>query len=100
MNYPAWVALSGGTRRAADGAANAMKAAPDTAKVILQIEGDVREAGVSSPSLIAVAEGPGSPHVLVEGHHRGTGYLRALEADSTVDVYVGYVNDLSSWKWI
>ena len=94
-NYPNWTALSGGTRRVVDGAAN-IDLCGDAKLVdrIRAVAASVRR-GHRFPELVAVDEAGGN-HVLVEGHTRATAYAIAWPKDG-VRVLIGSSVRMSEW---
>jgi hypothetical protein len=97
---PEWSDLSKGSRLVRDGARylGETQAAEASKPHILEIEKRVN-AGEGHAPLIALSEGINQPHILLEGHKRATAYLRVRGADETVEVLVGYADDLSPWEY-
>jgi hypothetical protein len=94
-NYPNWTALSGGTRRAVDGAANIDRCGDERLVArILAVAAAVR-AGRSFPELIAMEDG-GAGYVLVEGHTRATAYAIAWPKDS-IQMLIGSSARTTEW---
>lgn len=82
IDYDYWVELSGGSRLAADGAANAQAGAAPfgiPSDGFLEL-GDALATGARVPELILVTAGPDQPLVVLEGHARLTAYLVRPEA--------------------
>jgi hypothetical protein len=98
-NFPSWVELSGGSRRAVDGAMNldAIQTDEDIAgnvqAVVELIKGDH-----TFPDLIAVQTDT-RDLVLIEGHTRATAYAVSLPASPTL-LIVGSSSKISQWRWI
>jgi hypothetical protein len=95
---PPWTTFSKGSLMVSDGAAN-LDPAEDANANIRAVERAV-VAGKAFPALIATAQGKDDLHVLLDGHTRATAYVRALAPNETVQVIVGYVGDLSGWRWL
>lgn len=94
-----WIALSGGSLLVRDGASNAATEPLDEArKHILTVALGIHQ-GATFPPLIATTAGEDKIHILLEGHTRASAYVRALEGNDTCEVIVGYVTDLSEWRW-
>ena len=94
-NYPAWIRLSGGSRKVVDGAKNIGSIAVDE-EVISGIHA-VAEAvknGQRYPELIAVESA--NDIILVEGHIRATAYVLAA-LDEEVEVILGTSLMMHNW---
>ena len=94
-NYPAWIKLSGGSRKVVDGAKNIGSIAVDE-EVISGIHA-VAEAvknGQRYPELIAVESA--NDIILVEGHIRATAYVLAA-LDEEVEVILGTSLMMHNW---
>jgi hypothetical protein len=100
--YPAWVRLSGGTRRVIDGAANIdrLSIVRDDDRVLNE---EIRalaltiERGWTYPELIAV-EGPNEAIILVEGHSRATAAVYA-RTTRPLAVLLGSSRNMRQWRW-
>lgn len=94
-----WIMLSGGSLLVRDGASNAATEPLNAAKEhILAVARDISR-GATFPPIIAATEGEDQVHILLEGHTRASAYVRALDWCDTCEVIVGYVSDLSGWRW-
>ena len=93
-NYPTWTALSGGTRRVADGARH-LHTHPTAENADQNVPGVIQalRKGTTFPPLIAASNGDG-PLVLIEGHTRATAYLIA---GTPTDVIVGTSPHMTEW---
>jgi len=95
-----WTTLSKGSLLVHDGAANVQTVPAEYANAnILAVERAI--AGHQAfPPLIATAQATDDRHFLLEGHTRASAYVRALAPNETLQVIIGYVADLSGWRWL
>ena len=96
-NYSDWIALSGGTRRVIDGAANVQQSS-DKRRVepILGMAARLK-AGDKFPELIAVREGE-QDFVLLEGHARATAYA-IVRPEHNLQAIVGSSPTIATWAF-
>ena len=100
INYPYWNELSGGSRLAADGAANVRRG-----KVVMgQSNKPFNEAAKHVakhgffPKMILISTQPGAPIMVLEGHLRLTAYLMAPEGiPNKLIAIIGYCPDFKDW---
>jgi hypothetical protein len=97
-NYPAWLKLSGGTRRVIDGAANInlIDLGDGTNAHILAVAADVR-IGKKYPELIGVA-GENDDLILLEGHTRATAYA-LTQLPERIECIVGSSPTMRTWAF-
>jgi len=94
-NYPAWIKLSGGSRKVVDGAKNIGSVAVDEHAISgIQAVAEAVRMGQRYPELIAVEAANGI--VLVEGHIRATAYVLAAP-DLEVEVILGTSLMMHNW---
>jgi hypothetical protein len=86
------------SRLVSDGARNETSIAEGVNEHIRAIVVTI-QAGKKFPWLIAAAEGEHECHHLIEGHARATAMVRTRSPHWTERVIVGYVPDLSKWRW-
>jgi hypothetical protein len=93
--YPAWIDLSGGSRKVVDGAKNIGSVAVDEQTISdIQAVAEAVKKGQRYPELIAVEAADGI--VLVEGHIRATAYVLAA-LDLEVEVILGTSLMMHNW---
>jgi hypothetical protein len=97
-NYPAWVKLSGGTRRVVDGAANldSIDLGDGTNAHILAVAADVR-AGKRYPELIGVTD-ENKDVILLEGHTRAAAYA-LTRLPEQIECIVGSSPTMRTWAF-
>ena len=97
-NLPAWVRLSGGTRRIADGANNVglVHVNDNINRHIEEIATEI-EKGRVFPDLIC-ADALNGQYVLIEGHARATAYELSGKPD-VFGVVVGVSKSIREWCW-
>jgi hypothetical protein len=100
IDYDYWVELSGGSRVAADGAANARAGAAPfgvSSDGFLELA-DALAAGARVPELILVTAGDGHRVVVLEGHARLTAYLVRPDAvPDEVEALLGTSEAFVGW---
>ena len=104
-NVPAWVMLSAGTRRVADGAANLTRSnivseSRQSINAAIHVLADeIRQQGLFFPPLIVVTDHARPQRiVMLEGHTRATAIVHAL-VDTTIPVLVGSSATMHQW-WV
>jgi hypothetical protein len=97
-NYPAWVKLSGGTRRVMDGAANvdSIDLGDGTNAHILAVAADVRT-GKRYPELIGVTD-ENEDVILIEGHTRATAYA-LTQPPEQIECIIGSSPTMRTWAY-
>lgn len=96
-NDPAWVKLSGGTRRLIDGANNIDSIIAGNANENIKSLVTRIKQGKKYPPLIAVEDGHGRI-VLAEGHCRATAYAIVKPTDA-IECLVGTSSGIRTWRY-
>ena len=97
-NHPTWIAISGGSRVAGDGAKNIVrKVAPENANENIQAVADAMKGGKRYPPLIGV-EGDNGELILAEGHPRATAHLLG-GLNENIEILVGTSPSMKNWAF-